>query len=359
MVRTLFLPFEADTILKIPLSQSLQMDSLIWIGNKKGLFIVKSAYFIAAKLQTDKDLGESSSGDSNSIIWKKLWKLKLPPKVKIFSWRACVDGLPVYVKMAERGIHLDCDCLACGEETENLTHALILCDFAPSVWSLWQDCPLNLLVNATDFIDVVHKFCSSPNIVHLEYFFAIAWAIWHNRNLLVHNDKGLSPLQGWDLVRSVLEDFHEANDALCSAKQGSNDSWMAPPPGYFKVNVDGPSPLDGKGISGVGAIVRNDGGKVVVALCKALPSCYPAEWAELFALEQGVLLAQQLAISNVIFESDVVPVIQAISQDLCGGEAGHLIQEIQRPKSSFASCSFRHVKRAYNGAAHELAQFAK
>ena len=96
--------------------------------------------------------------------------------------------------MAEKGIHLDCDCLACGEETENLTHALILCDFAPSVWSLWQDCPLNLLVNATDFIDVVHKFCSSPNIVHLEYFFAIAWAIWHNRNLLVHNDKGLSPL---------------------------------------------------------------------------------------------------------------------------------------------------------------------
>ena len=85
VVRTLFLPFEADTILKIPLSQSLQMDSLIWIGNKKGLFIVKSAYFIAAKLQTDKDLGESSSGDSNSIIWKKLWKLKLPPKVKIFS----------------------------------------------------------------------------------------------------------------------------------------------------------------------------------------------------------------------------------------------------------------------------------
>lgn len=222
-----------------------------------------------------------------------------------------------------------------------------------------EDCPLNLLVNATDFIDVVYKFCSSPNIVHLEYFFAIAWAIWHNRNLLVHNDKGLSPLQVWDLVRSVLEDFHEANDALCSAKQGLNDGWMAASPGYFKVNVDGASPLDGKGISGVGAIVRNDGSKVVVALCKALASCYPAEWAKLFALEQRVLLAQQLAVSNVIFESDDAPMIQAISQDLCGGEAGHLIQEIQRPKSSFASCSFRHMKRAYNGAAHELAQFAK
>ena len=218
MVRTLFLPFEADTILKIPLSQRLPEDTNIWIGNKRGMFTVKGAYYIVAKLQSDNDLGESSFVDSSSIIWKKLWKLKLPPKVKIFSWRACVNGLNVYVKMAERGIHLSCDCPVCGEESESLTHALILCDFALSVWSFWQDCPLNLLVNATDFIDVVLKFCSSPNIAHLEYFFATAWAIWHNWNLLVHNEKGLTPLQVWDLVRSVLEDFHEVNDVLCSVK---------------------------------------------------------------------------------------------------------------------------------------------
>ena len=129
----------------------------------------------------------------------------------------------------------------------------------------------------------------------------------------MHNEKGLTPLQVWDLARSVLEDFHEVNNVLCSVKQGPNVGWMAPPPGYFKVNVDDVSPLDGKGISGVGAIVPNDGGKVVVALCKALPSCYPAEWAELFALEQGIILAQKLAISNVIIESDVALAIQAIS----------------------------------------------
>ena len=134
---------------------------------------------------------------------------------------------------------------------------------------------------------------------------------------------------------------------------------MAPSLGYFKVNVDGASPLDGNGISGVGAIVRNDGGKVVTTLCKALPSCYPAEWTKLFALEQGIILAQQLAISNVIIESDAALVIQAISQDLCGGEVGHLIQGILGAKSSFSDCSFRHVNRAFNGAAHELAQYAK
>ena len=174
----------------------------------------------------------------------------------------------------------------------------------------------------------------------------------------MHNEKGLTPLQVWDLARSVVEDFHEVNDKLYSANQHSNVGWMAPSPGYFKVNVDGASPLDGNGISGVGAIVRN-GGKVVAALCKALPSCYPAEWTKLFALEQGIIMAQQLAISNVIIESDAALVIQAISQDLCGGEVGHLIQGILGAKSSFTDCSFRHVNRAFNGAAHELAQYAK
>ena len=81
-----------------------------------------------------------------------------------------------------------------------------------------------------------------------------------------------------------------------------------------------------------GIIIHNDGGKVVAALCKALPSCYPVEWTEVFALEQGIILAQQLAISNVIIESDLALAIQAISQDLCGGEVGHLIQGILRAK---------------------------
>ena len=33
----------------------------------------------------------------------------------------------------------------------------------------------------------------------------------------MHNEKGLTPLQVWDLVRSVVEDFQEVNDMLCSA----------------------------------------------------------------------------------------------------------------------------------------------
>lgn len=85
---------------------------------------------------------------------------------------------------------------------------------------------------------------------------------------------------------------------------------------------------DGSGVYGVGVIIRDDLGRVVVALCKALPLHYPTDWTELFAMEQGVLLAQEMNLSNVIFESDASSVILAVSQVLIGGIMGHLVQGI-------------------------------
>ena len=73
-----------------------------------------------------------------------------------------MNGLPVYSKMFEKGIQSGVDCPVCGEELENILHALISCDCALSVWLLWQDYPLRLLLNASDFLDVVHKICSPP-----------------------------------------------------------------------------------------------------------------------------------------------------------------------------------------------------
>nr|XP_023927443.1 uncharacterized protein LOC112038817 [Quercus suber] len=129
--------------------------------------------------------------------------------------------------------------------------------------------------------------------------------------------------------------------------------------GYFKVNVDGASSIDGNGVSGVGAVIRDELGVIVAALCKALPMHYPAEWTELLALEHGVLLAQALNLRKVIFESNASSVIAAVSQVNDGGIMGHLVQSFQSVASVFNCCKFYHVKRDYNRAAHELAQFAK
>ena len=54
-------------------------------GNRKGEFSVKSAYYIAVGVIDTMEEGESSSGDSRSPLWRKLWHLNIPPKVCIFA----------------------------------------------------------------------------------------------------------------------------------------------------------------------------------------------------------------------------------------------------------------------------------
>lgn len=49
-LENIFLPFEVETILNIPIIYHLPKDSITWMGNKKGSFLVKSAYYVARRL---------------------------------------------------------------------------------------------------------------------------------------------------------------------------------------------------------------------------------------------------------------------------------------------------------------------
>ena len=67
-LKSLFLPFEVDTILNIPLSYSLPEDKIIWVGNKRGDFSVKSAYYVALTVINSSNCGESSYGDPRTPL---------------------------------------------------------------------------------------------------------------------------------------------------------------------------------------------------------------------------------------------------------------------------------------------------
>ena len=64
----MFLPFEVETILNIPISYHVQDDQLIWVGNKSEIFTVKSAYYVARKILEGCDKGESSIGDAQALL---------------------------------------------------------------------------------------------------------------------------------------------------------------------------------------------------------------------------------------------------------------------------------------------------
>ena len=192
LVRASFLPFEVDSILRIPLSYSMPEDKLIWVGNKRGEFTVKSVYHIAFNLLESKKGGECSSGDPYKSLWKRLWSLNLPAKVKVFAWRACINGLPTMDAICIRGISNERGCPIYKKAPECINYALLNCDFSTLVWNHWTENPLGMHEVRWSFIDSALFILSHHSQQVLELFFGIAWAIWYNRNKVIHEDCYLS-----------------------------------------------------------------------------------------------------------------------------------------------------------------------
>ncbi|KAK7823725.1 hypothetical protein CFP56_035133 [Quercus suber] len=97
----------------------------------------------------------------------------------------------------------------------------------------------------------------------LELFFTVAWAIWYNRNRTIHEGMCSSPLQVWQMARSSIEDFSDAATTdLSTPRPTLSSCWSPPPPGVFKINVDGASSgLDGT--SSIGVIIRDCKGETI------------------------------------------------------------------------------------------------
>ena len=195
VIRATFLPHEASTILKIPISYNLPEDSLIWIGKKRGAFTVKGAYHIAIGIVDSIKEGESTSSSSRTLLWKWIWQQKVPPKLKIFAWRTCVNGLRTMQSLNHRGIHCSSFCPLCDKAIETTAHALLHCDHAKITWAFWHNCRVDLSSPYCDLVDVALDFIAKGSPNDLELFFAVVWSIWWNRNQAIHEDSGFPPFQ--------------------------------------------------------------------------------------------------------------------------------------------------------------------
>jgi len=94
-LRRYFHIWDVDEILKIKIPAGDTEDLIAWHYEKSGVFSVRSAYRLA--LACDQDLGAVGSSlarNGELPIWKKLWKVPVPPKVRIFAWKLINDGMP-------------------------------------------------------------------------------------------------------------------------------------------------------------------------------------------------------------------------------------------------------------------------
>ncbi|XP_043811002.1 uncharacterized protein LOC122723283 [Manihot esculenta] len=97
----LFSPRDFRAIISIPISITNKEDSFLWHFDKRGVYTVKSAYFMYMDL-----LGRSSFNVGGEL-WTSLWNVSVPPKVKNFCWRVCRNILPTKDNLRQKGWMLD------------------------------------------------------------------------------------------------------------------------------------------------------------------------------------------------------------------------------------------------------------
>ena len=163
-------------ITQIPLSSRRDDDVWYWSADSKGLFTVRSCYKMLVYL----------SEIPSSNIWQRIWKLKVPAKVKHFIWRAGVNVLPTADNLRRRQVELASTCPICNAADESVVHCLLNCSFAKSCWLL---SPIGFeggCMYFGDWLARVFARCSSDDC---DLAAMICWSLWLNRNSKVWKNK--------------------------------------------------------------------------------------------------------------------------------------------------------------------------
>lgn len=82
LVNSLFNHRDARAILSIPCNLGSSIDVRIWHCSDNGCYTIRSGYKLANEVLT------SSEHLQLRGSWRKLWNCKIPPKVRVFAWRA-------------------------------------------------------------------------------------------------------------------------------------------------------------------------------------------------------------------------------------------------------------------------------
>ena len=95
------------------------------------------------------------------------------------------------------------------------------------------------------------------------------------------------------MARRTREDYCDAIVCQLLRQQPPDVGWMAPPPEFYKINVDGAT-AGGGNLSYAGVVIRDCRGLVVAACSKVLNGAFVVEVTEALAVEEGVRLAKEL-----------------------------------------------------------------
>uniref|UniRef100_A0A803P2K3 Reverse transcriptase domain-containing protein n=1 Tax=Cannabis sativa TaxID=3483 RepID=A0A803P2K3_CANSA len=373
LLNQFFNAIDVDKIVTIPLSFFPSQDRLIWHSTTTGCYTVNSGFHLAENLAANRD---SHASTSHTNWWKTFWSLNLPSKVKIFAWRVMQNALPTATGLHRRKVIDSAMCSLCNNAWESIGHALFNCTKAKKVW---RDTKFTIDHTHT------HNMFNGDYLIHLstlhskqdfELIICTMWAIWHDRNRVLHGGLSQPSSVTVSFASSHLDKYHRATErkqqqyqncisqtspvpAAETFQQGVQHlPWSSPIFNGLKMNVDAAVDQARK-IMGVGAIVRDHFGYVIAAMSKPVQGSFRSDEMEAKALYHSLNWALQLQLKLTHIDTDALRVSMAInSPSMNLSSFNDLIVDVNCLLSFFSGVTVSHVRRNANHAAHGLAKYA-
>ncbi|KAG2562686.1 hypothetical protein PVAP13_8KG400101 [Panicum virgatum] len=214
LVRDSFVPWDAEEILKIKAGVRMVEDTVAWNYERTGIYSVRSAYRLlkADERQKEASAGNKSGSSYADGIWNKLWKLKIPPKIRIFWWRAVNNFLPTKRELKRRHVEQEDFCETCGEEGETLFHVAFKCPLARRFWQSAKDL-VGIKIPALHPATWTRDLLSPDKVLNTDAAMIICgvWSLWAGRNARKHGRVS------WNSGAAVRHISKMLEDLVCSS----------------------------------------------------------------------------------------------------------------------------------------------
>ncbi|XP_023892636.1 uncharacterized protein LOC112004627 [Quercus suber] len=130
-----FLPYEANIIKGIPLSDRNIPDKQVWHASTHGVYTTQSAYKLLALAERNK-VPTCSTNRSSSNIWREIWSLQVPYKVRHLIWLVVVwEKDAELMKCTRHKFSVFADLLELIFSLRDRTDVNLLCII---MWQIWN-----------------------------------------------------------------------------------------------------------------------------------------------------------------------------------------------------------------------------
>ena len=358
MIQTIFLPYDADAITKIPLSDRAPPDRLIWHATRDGNYTVRSGYHTL--LQNNRNLNPTCSRQGEpDPLWKSIWAARIPAKVKTFLWKACHEAIPTKAGLFRWRVvpHPFCD--HCHDTKEDTIHALWSCPVLAQVWQSSKEF-VGLQQNSHhSFISLVRQVMSLIAQLPLESFAMTCWYLWNKRNQsrlqLPSEEYG----NIWSRAQTLLLEHLSISQPMNKKDPCDNhDKWKLPTNHRYKANFDGAFSKE-TNEGGIGVVIRDQAGLPIATLSQKLLATHSIEITEALAARRAILFAKEVGLTSVVFEGDAANIIRDLrSSETLHSAYGLVIEDAKTMLRDFQAYSLSHTRRSGNMVAHALARRA-